>query len=311
MGTGDIFNFQNALAEADPLNEDFTLIPLYKDNFPIVHEAELGRIVGLTGDYHGLYDYLEQEGYIDENGMLTEQFYRLTDSIELSNLPLDFEIYRDDIYSYLKDLNRAWFDDNINDKFKGMEEWLNKSESVALEILRQIDYGNPLPTDITAMCYSGGGDPFILAANTWINLDIKSVVLVGAPIRESREIKNSNIETIINIMGENDRGRKFNDWLRRNIETDGWKLFPDTSRPLNQIAIELKGVRHTDYFYDPYSSCDDPDINELRQKATRFIAEVTHRANEIASLRDFLDRNPGVNKDDTGKYIVDLDKVEF
>jgi len=304
-----MFTFQEDLANADPLPTDIALIPLYKDGIPTVHEADLGRLVD---DFQSLYSYLGAESYIDSNGKLTQKFYGLSSSSELTNLPVMFESERDAIYEYLIGLNLGLFDD-AGDVAKNVIEWCLKTEEIANEIMAnlQAEYGYTLPDDMTSLCYSGSGDPFIHLANSNPDMDVNSLVLVGTPIKRNREITNENIETVVTIFGSDDGVfSNSNELLRAGDDTfDGFHFFENNPRPINEIAIELIGVDHLHYFYDPTNP--EGDI-ELKQKASRFIAEIAHRADDEELLWEYLTSTNGIDFDMLNNvFVVDLERMDI
>ena len=305
---GYMINFKDTLAEADPsFNEQFNLIPLYNESFPIIGEAELGKVVD---DYQNLYLYLQAAGYVNSDGRLTEEFYELDSGEDFFNLPSVFEEDREEIFNYLKDLTRSWIDDNINDKLRDMEKWVFHEEEVIQKILDGMDFGGETPVDITSMCYSGAAQPFITLINREATLDVKSLVLVGTPIRGTTTVTNTNVENVVYIIGEKDDGVKwYNKTAGDGLGRDPWHLFENSPVNLNEFAIELKGMDHG-YFYDPDNPGDNAEYAELQQKATRFIAEVTYRANDKEELLQFLLDTEGISYDYTeDKYVVDLNRV--
>lgn len=311
---GYMFNFETDLANADPAtnpDEGIALISLFNDMVPVVTTDALTKIVGdsaslLFSELRDYGNYIE-EGAMAGSGKLTKEFYDLTDYNELILSP-DFTDKREEIFNFLRELNRSLYD-NVNDLGANVKDWI-ETQKVAAEIFNSMkaQYGEPLPADITGLCYSGSGDPFLHLLNSKPTLDVNSVVLVGTPIKSGRYIENENVETVVNIFGENDPFWYANTFARRSSTDDGDYLFRNNPRQINEFAIESKGVDHTHYFYDPNELSGDV---ELKQKASRFIAEITHYANDKEQLKYFLDANPGVTKDSTGKYIVDLDKVVY
>jgi hypothetical protein len=165
------------------------------------------------------------------------------------------------------------------------------------------------PSEAAAMCYSGAGDPFLNLLNNKRDLDVKSVVLVGTPLKGERSIENPNLKTIVTIYGENDNIFSLNQYLRKDFSASTGKLFTNNPDPINEIVIKLKDMGHTDYFYDPLDTSANADI---RKKASEFIARATAVAKDKDELNRFLLRTNGVTKDlSTGKFEVDLERVSY
>jgi hypothetical protein len=308
-----MFNFKTELANADPLpREDIALIPLYNGEIP---KFDATRLIEVVGNPLDLFEDLISNGYVErlgdtDRGKLTKGFFDLRDSSEMI-LDGQFEEKREEIFAFLNDLAVGLFGE-LGDRLSDGIEWCLKTEEVAARILQGMNeaYKGVYPPDITSVCHSGSGDPFIYLLNALPSLDVKSVVFVGAPIRGSSQILNTNVETVINIYGENDDVfRKFNNKFRDDF--DGTHLFDNNPGELKEIAIELKGVGH-DYFYDPGEPREGDD---LRKKSSRFIAEITYRANDINRLNAFLGeqilKKAVVYNENGRKYVVDLEKVVY
>jgi len=301
-------NFAAQLANADPLpREDIALVDLFNDMVPSISSDDL---VGLVGDEASfLYaDLRDIAGYIVEDeyyvGYLTAEYYNnVKKPVDLVLNP-QFEDKREEIYNYLRDLNRGFFED-VGDKIRDGLNWIFKREEIADDIYEQLQdrYGDNFPADITGLCYSGSGDPFIHMINTHPELDVGSVVLVGTPIRADTVITNTTVDNLITIYGSED-DLVFDGFNRalRDGNFDGYTLFPDGSKPDTKIAIELVGVGH-DYFYDP----SEENNKEMRQKSSEFIAKITSLANDETLLRNYLDTNPlWIKKESDDKYTVTL-----
>ncbi|MFC1480038.1 hypothetical protein ACFL5Y_01165 [Candidatus Omnitrophota bacterium] len=302
---GYMFNFGTDLANADPLVGGIALIPLYKDAVPIATTDDLVKVV--DNPVFLLQD-LKDFGYIDENGKLREAFYVLNNSSDMLLYP-EFEDKRNEIFTYLKDLNRGWHDDNA-DVLKNLIEWSLKTEEISNEIMNNLEkeYGANFPSAMTGLCYSGSGDPFIRLANNNPKIDVDSIVLVGTPIKRNRQITNEKIKSVVTIFGSEDKlFATSNELLRTGTDFEGLHLFMNNTLPVSEIAIELKGVDHYHYFYDPYNPSGDI---ELKQKASRFIAEVTHRADDKQRLIDYLLDKNGIDYDPIfDVYVVDLRRM--
>jgi len=195
-----------------------------------------------------------------------------------------------------------------SDTGRDIAGWLVNTDKIAADIYNKVmaENGDEWPDQSTAMCYSGSGDPFLNLLNQKPELDVKSVVLVGTPLRGDRWIENSNLETVVTIYGENDGIFFWNEILRKDFYAETCKLFANNTKQVNEVVIKLKGIGHTDYFYDP----SDPGFNaDKEQKASRFIAEVTYRSKDPEKLRAFLNR--AGTTDTNGKYIIDVNKATY
>lgn len=180
------------------------------------------------------------------------------------------------------------------------------SDEVTDDILREIYHkfnGNP-PTNMAGLAYSGDGDPLLQALNKNSNLDMKSVVLVGAPLKYGRKIMNPNVENVIMIGGD----------LDYICQAGGGVPFQDFAGSVNQIntyKIILKGVDHCNYTYDP----NKPNPNPLAVEAARFVTRATLFANNKTKLDTFLNTQVqigAVTYSETLKlYVVDLGKVQY
>lgn len=309
-----MFNFKTDLAHADPLTGDngVALIPLYNDMVPTLTTDDLAKVVGNEAPY--LYSELRDYGaYLEEDAYgvahLTEAFYALTSANDLILSP-QFGDKKTEIYNFLQNLNRSFFDDNVNDVGKNVYDWF-KVQDVANKIYQNMErqYGQSFPADLTGLCYSGSGDPFIHLLNTKPEIDTSSIVLVGTPIKEDRQILNTNVETVVTLYGENDWIFKgSNSGLRLGTNFQKYRLFENNPVPVTEFEIEILGIGHRDYFYDPNNPGDSP---EVKQKASRFIAEVTKFSKDKSDLERFLLNNLGITRDLNGKYTVDLDKVVY
>ena len=289
------------------------LIPLFNDLAPIMTEDDLARLVG--DDAAALFGDLVAMGYLEENatpqtGTLQEEFYNLSSAQDMSLFP-QFENKRTEIYNFLKNFNDWWFD-NLADMGRNAVEWGLKTTEIANRIMANITakYGSNLPQDMTGLCYSGSGDPFIHLINTNQSLDVNSVVLVGTPIKSDRQILNTNVQAVVNIFGEKDIWYfGMNTAFRRDSDPsfDGYHLFDNNPVPITEFAIELTGVGHGDYFYDPGNPRPGDDI---RKKSSEFIARVTAKANSLDDLIAFINDTPGITYDSSRrKYIVNLEQV--
>lgn len=314
-----MFRFKNDVANADPLpREDIALIPLYNGEIPKVNYSIFYEIA----DYLGcttveIFENLVDNGYVDRigtslQGTLSKSFFDLQNAQEMV-LGQRFEARRQEIFTLLNSLTVGMFGE-LGDMLSDGIEWLLKADEIASGILQNMNdhYQGVFPEDITSVCYSGSGDPFIYLLNQHPEIDVKSLILVGTPIRGSSTLLNTNVETVVTIYGSEDEVfNRFNTQLRnsydgQHIRTtfDGTHLFDNNPTNLTEIAIELEGVGH-DYFYDPSNPRPGDD---LREKSSRFIAQVTALANNRDLLIDFLENNPAWIKLDliNNKYIVDL-----
>lgn len=125
-------------------------------------------------------------------------------------------------------------------------------------------------------------------------IDMKSVVLLGAPLKAGRIITNPNVENVILISGG------YDNW------GDIYHYFGGSPNPINEFHIVLEGYKHEDYLYDPAN----PTIKGL--KAAEFIAKVMSRSNDPAILHEFLIGTSGITYD-PGRmmYEVDLERIEY
>jgi len=180
------------------------------------------------------------------------------------------------------------------------------SDVVTDDIMSEINYkfNNNPPTDMVGLAYSGDGDPLLQALNKYPTLDMKSVVLVGAPLRYGRKIININVENVIMIGGD----------LDYICQVGGGVPFQDfegSANQLNTYKIILKGIDHYNYTYDP----NKPNPNSLAVKAAWFTAATTRFANNKAQLEGFINRQMGVGaitySETLNLYVVDLAKVNY
>ena len=193
-------------------------------------------------------------------------------------------------------------------KLRNCSMWVKdvyfSSDEVTDDILSEINYkfnGNP-PADMVGLAYSGDGDPLLQALNKDLTLDMKSVVLVGAPIKYGRQILNANVENLVSIEGGVDAVVAFAGGYFGTFETN--------PNPLNLYRIALLGVDHLDYSYEPNPG--NKNIDPLKVKAARLVAEVTRYANSTTELENFLTRTNGISYDTARKiYFVDLSKVTY
>lgn len=179
------------------------------------------------------------------------------------------------------------------------------SDEVTDDIMREINYkfnGN-LPADIVGLAYSGDGDPLLQALNKYPTLDMKSVVLVGSPLKYGRKIMNTNVENVIMIGGD----------LDYICQAGGGVPFQDfegSANQLNTYKIILEGIGHHNYTYDP----NKPNPNPLTVKAAWFVAETTRRANNKELLDGFINKQMKVGaitySESLKLYVVDLTKVQ-
>lgn len=314
-----MFNFETDIANADPLpKEDIALIPLYNGEIPKVKYSMFVEIADSLGcTTVDIFENLVSNGYIDRTGdalygTLSQAFFDLKDPQEMI-LDSRFEAKRQEIFRTLENLTVGMFGE-LGDWLSDGLEWLLKTEEIAARILQNMTdhYNGVFPEDITGVCYSGSGDPFVYLLNQHPEMDVKSLVLVGTPIRGSRTISNTNVETVVTIYGSedevfqrnNEQFRNFYDGQHIRTTFDGTHLFDNNPTNLTEIAIELDGIGH-DYFYDPGNPRPGDDI---RQKSSRFIAKITAIANDRAALIEFLETNSSWIKPDqiNNKYIVDL-----
>jgi hypothetical protein len=307
-----MFNFSKKLADADPLRENITLIPLFNDLAPKITNDDLAKVVGDDAPF--LMSDLKNLGYVDEYGVLQEKFYGLDDASELLLYP-DFWDRREEIYDFLKNFNNNFFS-NWNNRLRNVIDWGYNVEKIAQRIYGNLEakYGDSFPPNMTSVNYSGSGDPFLHLINDKKDIDINSIILVGTPIRGDRQIENQNVKTVVNIFGEKDWiYSNYNMAARSDTDFDGYHLFKDNPMPINEFAIELKGVGHGDYFYDPTNTSITQEVKELRQKASKFIAEVTWRSKDVVELMRFLSlqEERGAIKYEGNRYIVDLQKVVY
>lgn len=310
-----MYSLSADILASDPFgNPDITLIPLYND---IAAEFAARGLIEVSPEPYELFQALVDTGYVErlgdtDWGRLTRKFYETESDIEMAKGFWDtFGEEAQDIYEFLRDISRGWME-RLGGKVRDMVEWCFNAKDVAGRIYANLraKYGTALPDEMTGVCYSGSGDPFLyLLSDKAGVMDVKSVILVGTPIRAGREIMNPGVETVVNIFGERDEiYYNFNRELRGG-DFDGVSLFEHVPSKVSEFAIELKGVGHGDYFYDPAS----PGANySLARKASRFIAEVARLGNDKEKLEGFLDRNPGIIRDtQSDKYIVDLEKVVY
>lgn len=260
-----------------------------------------------------LFQSLQHFGYVDADGNITREFDDLENAGEM-DLYSELESKREAIYDFLIDLKKELFD-QANDILRDIVNWCRKTKEMAAQIYDQFvaEYGYAWPSDMTALCYSGSADPFIYLLNEMTRIDVKSIVLVGAPLKKDRWIENANVDNVVTVYGEKDSvfGLNLPFRMDNDFHPETGALFSENPRKINETVIELKGLGHQDYFYDP----KDPGKNaEVAQKAADFIARVTAKAKDAVGLYEFLLRETGggVTKDNnTGKYIVDLDRVTY
>ncbi|MFH0771367.1 MAG: hypothetical protein V1933_01965 [Candidatus Omnitrophota bacterium] len=177
------------------------------------------------------------------------------------------------------------------------------SDEITDDILNEIDRrfnGNP-PADMVALAYSGDGDPLLQALNKRPNLDVKSAVLIGAPLRYGRKITNSNVENVIMIGGSQDFV----------CEAGGgapFQNFEGSANQINTYKIVLNGIDHCNYTYDPNETNPDP----IAVQSARFIAKMVSLSNDPVRLDDFLLRNAGISYYTAlGVYAVNLNEVTY
>ncbi|MBU0761590.1 MAG: hypothetical protein KKD39_01065, partial [Candidatus Altiarchaeota archaeon] len=186
----------------------------------------------------------------------------------------------------------------INDSGTWIKDAYLGSDAVTDEIIAGIDnkFGYSLPSDIVGLAYSGGGDPLLQALNKRHDIDMKSVVLVGTPLREYRTISNPNIENVIMVQGD------------RDIIGKVFHPFEYNPVPINEYHIFLKDIDHVSYSYDP----NYPNPNPMAVKAARFVAEMMRLSNDSAKLKSFLGNTAGITFDNgTKMYTVDLTAVRY
>ncbi len=192
----------------------------------------------------------------------------------------------------------------IKDGWKWLNEVYLRSDAVTDQIIAEWDakFGSSSPQDLVGITFSGGGDPFIQALNKRPNIDMKSLVFFGSPLKYGRQITNPNVENVISIEGGIDPVvALFGGYF--------WS-FEENPRPLNLFRIVLDGVDHFHYSYDP-----DPtkhDQGPLKIKSAKFISKVTQYANDTSALTAFLRNTNGINYDNVRKiYFVNLDEVTY
>jgi hypothetical protein len=191
-----------------------------------------------------------------------------------------------------------------------MLNWLVNSDEIAADIYNKVTLNgtDKWASEAAAMCYSGAGDPFLNLLNTRRDLDVKSLVLVGTPLNQQRSIENTNLETVVTIYGEKDQVFSLINNKLRNFDTTTGKLFNNIPNHAKEIVIELKGIGHEDYFYSSSLFSLDPNDN-IKKKASEFIARATARSKDSVDLIYFLNR-PGITQEN-GKYIVDVKEIKY
>jgi hypothetical protein len=183
----------------------------------------------------------------------------------------------------------------IGDTYLHTDEVTNH---IASEIYTK--FNNDIPVDMVGLAYSGTGNPLLQMLNKNHDIDMKSVVLVGAPLKYGMQITNPNIENVISIEGGSDLvvslcGGYF------------WSL-ADSPEPLNLYRVVLKGIDHFSYTYDPSNQNHDPKTEQAAKFAT-YIATI---ANDQANLEHFLRITSGITYNPGSKiYEVNLDEVTY
>jgi len=166
----------------------------------------------------------------------------------------------------------------------------------------QVQFGSQMPSNMTGIAYSGGGDPYIQAINENPGWDVKAVVLVNAPLGYNRIITNPNVNNVIMIGGTKDL------LAEQGFMNQG---FDNNPRPLNVYKIALNGIGHKQFSYDPTDQNPDPKA----MQAARFSAEMARLGNNKIELDRFINKqmNKGaVVYSETSKiYFVDLEKVNY
>lgn len=302
-----MFNFEDRLQTISPGYDDITLVPLYNDKMPKIDADSLEEIVGYQKDL--LFDNLKESGYINEDGTLKKTFYDLAGAQDMMLYP-EFEEKRQIIYDFLVQLNTTFFN-NANDLLRDIADWCLKTDAIANQIYQKLveTYGTNWPSDMTGLGYSGSGDPFLYMLNNNPQIDVNAIVLVGTPIKGDRWVENTNVDTVVTLYGEKDYVfLNSNQFLRQDFYASKGRLFENNPRQINEVVIKLKDIGHTDYFYDP----SNPGTNAvLKQKATEFIARVTALAKDSDALSRFLNDTYGIDRDSTGKYVVDLERIIY
>ena len=149
---------------------------------------------------------------------------------------------------------------------------------------------------MVGFAFSGSGDPLLQLLNRNHTIDMKSVILLAAPLKYGRIITNPNVENIVLLGGEKD------------VLGSVFHSFEYSSYPVNESHILLKGIDHADYSYVP----GDPNVDPLKIQAAEFIARVATHVNDPVDLADFLEGTPGIRYDNHVKiYIVDLEEVQY
>jgi hypothetical protein len=290
--------FMTDLAHADPNAEDFTLIPLYNEFYGVITLQSVAAV--LKNDLYaaGLYRDFINQGYIDENGKIQAKFLELQNSSGFV-LSAEFMPIKEQAYNLLWDA----CDHLLSDVDKWLRDVYGNSDEVTNKIISNIQakFSGNYPADMVGFCYSGAGDPFIQAINQQVfdgqYLDVKSVILLGTPIRDSRVIMNTNVETLVTINGDSLFGEPF--------KVTDYKI-ADSPNIANKFEIVIKNAGHTDYFYDPNRPTS---TDGFKMKVSRFIAEVTARSNDTAKLFTLLLRS-GITQVN-GKYVVDVNEVTY
>ncbi len=152
----------------------------------------------------------------------------------------------------------------------------------------------------TMVLYSGSGNPGV-KANDISNLNVKSIVLIGAPMLKFN-IENPNTQTIVQFVGEEDVLKL----------TTGVKFYADklaTTLVPNQFKIKIQGMGHTDYMVD-LDPTRNPNPDPVKVRINREVAEVIKLANNYQVLETYLKTSNWYSKDPvTGYYTLDPKKI--
>ena len=146
----------------------------------------------------------------------------------------------------------------------------------------------------TMVLYSGSGQPG-LRANDKAGLNVKSLVLIGAPSVKFN-IDNPNTDTVVNIFGSAD---PFSVAIRSQFYS---------GHNLNQFNIMIKGVGHS--YMEDLNLQRNPNPDPVKVKVQREIAEVIKISIDPLVLSEYLKTITWYTKDPvSGFFILDPDKL--
>ena len=303
--------FGDQLAIADPTAKE-TMIPLYNEFYGYIYAEDLVYFFGnLAGS--GIFNKLHQGGYINEDGTITNKFFELNGDHTKLDLN-EFNDFQKEIYDLMWQGCNHILEDGIGwlmDIFGDKQEVTNDIITDKIVKTIQDKFTEGYPTDLVGLCYSGAGDPYLQAINKQAYdgtfLDVEAVVLVGTPMKFAggkRVIENTNVHTLLNIYGEKDM-------FKSVIPSPDY--FEGNANVANIYNFEIMDCGHGDYFYDTNNLSDDPEINELRQDATKFIAKVTALSRDVVELYAFINKQKltGAIFEVDGVLRVDVKRITY